>query len=69
MEGRGGVGSVKTVSGCPTGQPTNKQKIHVMNSSTASVRWCVEVVASVFRQIWHVQVCATEGAIATRIAL
>lgn len=52
---------------CLTGQPSNKQKILVMNSSTAGVRRCVEDI--VLRQIWHVQVCATVGATATRIAL
>ena len=46
-----------------------KRKIHVMNSSTAGVRRCVEDVVSVLRQIWYVQVCATVGATATRIAL
>ena len=54
-----GDDSLQAVSGYLTGQLFKKWKIHVIKSATAGVKQCVEHVASVLKQIWHAQVCAT----------
>ena len=53
--------SLQVLSGYLTGQFFKKWTIHVMKSSTADVKWCVEDVVSVLKVVWHAQVCSAVG--------